>query len=211
MSPLLAGRFGAFAGPAAPAWWPRIEAAYSEPHRRYHTLAHLEAMFDEAAPFEPLARPLEWAIWFHDFVYDPRSAVNEEKSAVVAREALAELGEPEAVISRSAQLILATRHTALESASESGDAALLISLDLAILAAPAARYDAYVKGVRAEYAHVPDEQFRSGRAAFMRRFLAQAAIFPHPDFAGRERAARANIAREIEGAGDAGRPRIRQK
>lgn len=197
MSPLLAGRFGAFAGPAAPAWWPPIEAAYSEPHRRYHTLAHLEAMFDEAAPFEPLARPLEWAIWFHDFVYDPRSAVNEEKSAQVAREALTELGEPEAVIRRTGDLILATRHTLTDSAIKEGDLALLISLDLAILAAPGDRYDAYVQAVRAEYAHVPDAQFWPARAGFMRRFLAQPAIFPHPDFAGREKAARANITREI--------------
>ena len=61
-------------------WKLRIETAYSEPHRYYHTLAHLENMFAESARFAPLPPAVEWAIWFHDFVYDPRSATNEEDS-----------------------------------------------------------------------------------------------------------------------------------
>ena len=180
-------------------WKLRVKAAYSEPHRHYHTLAHLENMFAEGARFAPMEPAVEWAIWFHDFVYDPRSATNEEDSAQVASVALAEMGEAAAVIDRTVELILATKHGAA-SAIESDDARLLVSLDLAILAASPERYDAYVGQVRAEYAHVPDEQFRAGRAAFMRKFLEQAVIFPHPAFQDYEARARANITRELRSA-----------
>jgi predicted metal-dependent HD superfamily phosphohydrolase len=180
-------------------WKQRVEAAYSEPHRHYHTLAHIEHMFQEAARFQPLAPPVEWAIWFHDFVYDPRSATNEEDSAHVARLALSEMGESEAITERTAELILATKHGSPVS-QDGGDARLLVSLDLAILAAEPARYAEYVAQVRAEYAHVPEEKFRAGRTAFMRRFLEQDVIFPYPGFEGHEARARANIEREISGA-----------
>ena len=176
-------------------WQRRIEAAYSEPHRHYHTLAHLRYMFAEARRLGPLPPTVEWAIWFHDFVYDPRSATNEEDSAQVARVALAEMGQPDGIIDRTAELILTTKHGSAVLADD--DARLLVSLDLAILAAPPARYDEYVAQVRAEYAHVPDEAFQAGRAAFMRRFLEQRAIYPHPDFGDYERRARGNIEREL--------------
>lgn len=177
-------------------WRAAVEAAYSQPHRHYHTLAHLRYVFGEGQRFAPLAPAVEWAIWFHDFVYDPRSATNEEDSAGVAREALGEMRVDAATIERTAELILATKHTA-GTAIDGDDARLLVSLDLAILAAPDAEYDRYAAGVRAEYAHVPDAAFRAGRAAFLEKMLAQAVLFPHPGFVEYEPRARANMAREL--------------
>ena len=177
------------------AWWLRLVAAYSESHRHYHTLAHLEHIFAEAATFEPLDAAIEWAIWFHDFVYDPRSSTNEADSAEVAREALREFGEPAGIVNRAAELILATRHG--PGGCEGDDARLLISLDLAILAAAPARYDEYVAQVRAEYAFVPEGDFRRARAAFMQRFLQQPTIYPDPRLADYEKRARGNIEREL--------------
>lgn len=182
--------------PGSAAWWQRLAAAYSEPHRRYHTLAHLEHLFAEAAPFEPLSPALDWALWFHDYVYDPHSARNEEASADVAAAALAEMGADEAVIARTRELILATRHQLPSEVDD--ETVLLISLDLLILAADAARYDAYTAEIRAEYAHVSDEDFRRGRGAFLRSFLERPQLFPHPAFASREAAARTNLARELK-------------
>ena len=51
----------------------------------------------------------------------------------------------------------------------------LSDADLGILAAPRERYDAYVAGVRADFAHVGDDDFRAGRAAV----LADLAAKPH--------------------------------
>ena len=183
----------------SPAWRRRIEVAYAEPHRRYHTMAHLNHMFAEAARFAPLTPELEYAIWFHDFIYDPRSATNEEDSAGIAAAALAEMGEPASVIARTEELIRSTRHGALSTAARKPDAErdLLLCLDLAILAAAPAHYDAYAAQVQAEFAHVPDAAFVAGRAAFMRKFLELPLLFPHPAFADYEAPARANINREL--------------
>ena len=112
--------------------------------------------------------------------YDPRSATNKADSARAAAQALTAQGEGAATIQRTGELILATRHGP---AQTSGRAA--------------ARHDEYSGQVRAEYPRVADSDFARGRAAFMRRFLDQPAIFPHPDFSGYEAPARANIAREI--------------
>jgi predicted metal-dependent HD superfamily phosphohydrolase len=181
--------------PLSPEWRARILAAYAEPHRHYHTLAHIEHMFSEAARFAPLSPAVEWAIWFHDVVYDPRSHTNEADSARIAAIAMRDCGEPEEMIARVKALILSTRHAGEPIADD--ETRLLISLDLAILAAPAERYDAYAHAVRQEYAHVPDDAFRAGRAAFIRRFLAQPVLFPHTAFAGADAPARANLEREL--------------
>ena len=47
-----------------------------------------------------------------------------------------------------------------------------IEADLAILGADPSDYDAYVNGVRAEYAHVPDAAWRTGRSAVLEGLLA---------------------------------------
>jgi len=76
--------------------------------------------------------------------------------------------------------------------------ALMVSIDLSILGADPADYDAYAAAVRREYAHVPEEAFRAGRARVMKHFLAAEAIYADPAFAARlETQARANIEREI--------------
>ena len=72
---------------ASPAVWERIRLAYSEPHRRYHTLAHLQAMFGHHADMAAqltYPRAVRWAIWFHDYVYHTeadRYPLNETLSA----------------------------------------------------------------------------------------------------------------------------------
>ena len=75
--------------------------------------------------------------------------------------------------------------------------ALLVDLDLAILAAPAERYAAYAAAIRREYAHVPEDQFRAGRAAVLAGFLARPRLYASPALAARwEAPARANLAAE---------------
>ena len=85
-----------------------------------------------------------------------------------------------------------------DDAARPHDAALLRDADLAILAAGPKRYAAYAAAVRAEYAHVPEADFRRGRAAILQGFLDLPWIFATA--AGRERwevRARDNVAREV--------------
>src|SRR5436853_298410 len=81
-----------------------------------------------------------------------------------------------------------------DSAADDLPGQLLCDADLAILAADRERYDAYVTGVRQEYAEVPDADFRAGRKAVLEDLLAHDTLF-HSE-AARERweeRARANV------------------
>jgi predicted metal-dependent HD superfamily phosphohydrolase len=183
---------------------PNLEAAYAEPHRRYHTRRHIEqclALLDKVPDLMDSERQvLSWAIWWHDAVYDPRASDNEALSAEMAKRDLRDLGAGLHVRDEVARLIRLTAGHEVEEEDRLG--ALMVSIDLAILGAPAAEYDAFVQAVRAEYAHVPDDAWRKGRAAVMGKFLAAPAIFPAPDFRDSfEVPARANVAREIAALG----------
>jgi predicted metal-dependent HD superfamily phosphohydrolase len=84
---------------------------------------------------------------------------------------------------------------------EPGDrnAAVLCDADLAILGASPERYRQYAQEVRREYAEIPDEAFRPGRAEILRSLLEEPTLFRTA--AARERyeeRARANLTAEIE-------------
>jgi predicted metal-dependent HD superfamily phosphohydrolase len=162
-------------------------ARWSEPHRHYHAIPHLRAMLSivdddaraapAAADGSPRATPADLAAvrlacWFHDAIYDPRRPDNEEASAVLASSMLASLDCPGGEVARLVRLT-ATH----DPDPEDHNGQLLCDADLAILAAPPQEYARYVAAIRAEYAHVPDEAFRAGRAAVLRSLLANPVLF----------------------------------
>ena len=66
-------------------------ARYSEPHRHYHTMQHLAECLDAFSSVASLAEhpaELEFALWFHDAIYDVKRSDNEEQSALWARSEL---------------------------------------------------------------------------------------------------------------------------
>jgi predicted metal-dependent HD superfamily phosphohydrolase len=155
----------------------QLVAAYSEGHRQYHTLQHLRAClahFEVAAPLAQHPPEVELALWFHDAVYDPRCGDNEERSAEWAWRAILGAGCDEEVAQRVQSLVLATKgHTG----SDDPDTRLLLDIDLAILGAAPPRFDEYDEQIRAEYAHVPEPEFRARRAAVLASFLARPRIY----------------------------------
>jgi predicted metal-dependent HD superfamily phosphohydrolase len=181
---------GAEAG-AAERWWREVAARYSEPHRRYHTLRHIEEMLDLLPHADETVLA---AVWFHDAIYG--GGRNEERSAELARAALTELRFPEESIATVEHLILATKtHDPSPVAPRFHE---FLDADLAILGSAPARYDEYAREIREEYAHVPEPMFRAGRAAVLRSFLARPSIFASEEFRQRlEKQARANIEREL--------------
>ncbi|WP_374570068.1 phosphohydrolase [Phenylobacterium sp.] len=185
---------------------PGLEAAYAEPHRRYHGRAHIDACLALLDQVDGLSgadrRLLTWAIWWHDAVYDPKAPDNEARSAEMARRDLAGLGVGPAEREEVARLIGLTAGHAVAAGDRLG--AILVSIDLAILGATASAYDAYARDVRAEYAHVPEAAWRTGRARVLKAFLDAPAIYADPGFAGRlEAQARANVERELAGLAQA--------
>lgn len=179
---------------------PALEAAYAEPHRAYHTGAHIADCLAKLARIEGLGghqrQLLTWAIWWHDAIYDPARPDNEEASAEMARRDLADMGVGRADLDEVARLILLTMgHT-----TQPGDrlGALMVGIDLSILGEAPEIYDAYAQAVRREYAHVPEAAFRAGRAGVLRRFLEAPHLFADPDLRiAYEARARENLAREI--------------
>ncbi|MGN9910830.1 HD domain-containing protein [Phytohabitans sp. LJ34] len=172
-------------------------ARWREPQRHYHTVDHLAAMLS-IVDAEGGGDPVRLATWYHDAVYDPRSPgdANERESAALARAELATLGVPEPVAAEVARLVLLTAGHAVTPGD--GDGELLCDADLAVLARPPAEYDAYAAAVRREYAHVPDELFRAGRAAVLTSLLDLPALYRRPALAERwEAPARANLEREL--------------
>ncbi len=182
--------------PGAEALGERLLDRWSEPHRRYHTPDHLAFVLDVIDRYADLARDADavrLAAWFHDAVYDPRAGDNEERSARLAEAELAGLGERAAEVAR---LVRLTAGHAVEPGDANG--ALLADADLAILAAAPADYDRYAEAIRAEYAHVPDDAFRAGRAAVLESLAGLPSLFRVvPEQADWEARARANLAREL--------------
>jgi predicted metal-dependent HD superfamily phosphohydrolase len=157
-----------------------LTAAYSEPHRAYHTTLHLA---DLMRWFDIVAKGPGWehpedvytAILFHDAVYDPTAKDNETKSAAWARTAIADFGLPVNADRVVAMIELTAKHGTLESAT--GDAALFLDADMSILGTDSVRYRSYANEVRREYAMVPAPAYRAGRGAFLASVLAKPRIY----------------------------------
>lgn len=188
-----------------------LVARYREPHRRYHGVAHLVAVVDHvehlAAVESGLDAPARGAVTaaavFHDAIYDPRSPQNEAASADLADRSLADLGCPPAIVARCADLVRATAHPAGGAGGGGGEApadlatGVLLDADLAVLGAPPSAYEAYVRGVRAEYAFVDEASWRAGRAAVLASFLGRPHIYATATMrSSREHRARANLTTE---------------
>ena len=75
----------------------------------------------------------------------------------------------------------------------------LLDSDLAVFGASAQRYDRYALSVRAEYGHVAEPDFRSGRAKILRSYLNRPTIYQTQCAQELwEQRARMNLAAEIE-------------
>jgi predicted metal-dependent HD superfamily phosphohydrolase len=178
-----------------------VLARHREPHRRYHTVAHVawvlrvaEELLTSGAVDDADADAVRIASIFHDVVYDPRANDNEFRSAEIAGGAAVALGWSAARAERVRGLVLATAEHEPVGGSES----VLLDADLSILGAPADVYRTYVRGVRAEYDHVDDEGWRVGRSAVVRRFLDRPSIFATTTMRARaEQRARANLEAEL--------------
>ena len=174
---------------------------WSEPQRQYHDVTHLSAVLDVIDRFADLApHPdrVRVAAWMHDAIYDPAALgdANERDSAAFAEGLLATLGTPAEVAAEVARLVGLTAGHA--TGADDPDGELLCDSDLAILAADQQRYAAYTAAIRREYAHVPDEAFKAGRAQVLKALLELPSIYRlAPLREAWEERARANLEAEL--------------
>lgn len=182
-----------------------LVARYGEPGRCHHDFDHASEVVDVVLGLHSPGE--DWAVavlagWFHDAVYDPTApaGANEGASAVLAEQALGSLGASFTAIGTVCRLVCLTTQHRPRPGDRAG--ALLCDADLSILAADTERYATYVAGVRAEFAHVDDDSWRTGRRTVLRGLLDRPSIFHTID--GRtqwEAAARSNISAELADLG----------
>ena len=178
--------------------WAAVVAAWSEPHRRYHDLAHLAAVLGLVGALAEAADDpdaVRLAAWYHDVAYDPERTDNEQVSAARARAGLRGLVPDERVDEVERLVLLTAGH---DPAPDDANGAVLCDADLAVLAGPPDAYAAYASAVREEYGHLSDDEFTAGRIAVLEHLLALPALYRTPEAARQwaDRAA-ANLTAEL--------------
>jgi predicted metal-dependent HD superfamily phosphohydrolase len=163
--------------PTSRAEWAAVVGAWSEPHRRYHDLAHLAAVLGLVGELSGSATDpdaVRLAAWYHDVRYDPERSDNEAVSAERARAGLRGL-VPDDRIEEVVRLVLLTAGHDPEPGDANG--AVLCDADLAVLAGPPESYAAYASAIRLEYWHLSDEEFTAGRIGVLEHLLALPALY----------------------------------
>jgi len=192
----LANRLG-IARPLVAFRW--LELHYQEAARKYHGPHHINeclAILDRAHHGEASNPLVEFALWFHDAIYNTFSKKNEKRSADAAVQVLERSGRPAADQAHVRELILATRHGEQPREPPSQ---LLVDVDLAIFGADADRYAEFELQIRAEYWWVPTALYRKQRGAILHSFVHRPSIYATHEFRERyERQARNNIAWGLE-------------
>lgn len=174
-------------------------ALYTEPHRFYHNIDHIErllGLMEEQVPdwSANWIGALANSILFHDAVYYLDSKHNEELSAAYAVGKLWHVTGSH-TLNRLERAILATKsHTSERWNSEHITIHALLDFDLWDIGSDWWTFYQNTVKIRAEAFHVPIETFAANRIKFFEMILASKRIFRI--FTDREEQARANIIRE---------------
>jgi len=170
-----------------------VVAHYGEPHRRYHTLDHVDdclERFDTVQDLPPDPGAVELALWFHDVIFAADARDNERRSAQFY------FGHASGASPRFRRhvcsMIIASNHAG---ALSDADLGYMLDIDLAGFGHPWPQFRRTTDVVRAEYTHLSDAQFAAGMAGFFTVLLARPHIFRTESFrVPCEETARANIA-----------------
>ena len=177
--------------------WAAVVDAWSQPHRRYHDLAHLAAVLGivRALPGATDPDAVRLAAWYHDAAYEPDRDDNEQVSAERARAGLRGLVPDERVDEVERLVLLTATH---DPADDDVNGAVLCDADLAVLAGPPDAYAAYASAIREEYGHLADDEFTAGRIAVLEQLLALPELYRLPAVAAEwTPRARANLTAEL--------------
>jgi predicted metal-dependent HD superfamily phosphohydrolase len=176
----------------------QLIARYRSEERRYHNESHIDEclscfldVYNEAEHPEEI----EFALWFHDAIYDTKRKDNELRSAEWAQSEALAFGISGEVADRISHLILSTKHAI---APTTCDAKILVDIDLAILGSDRNRFDLYESQIREEYSWVPWFIYRRKRRQILNEFLARSSIYSTATVYNRlEQQARSNLHRSI--------------
>ena len=179
--------------------WKIISSKYSEPHRHYHTLEHIEHLLNLSEQYQFCCQDMiaiDLAIIFHDIIYDPRSPMNEEESAQLFSKMFNEK-IPLTAIKKVCGYILATKSHKVPHGNTDMDLCLFLDYDMEILASSHENYLEYSLKVRNEYIHVEKSEYCRRRSVFLRNILnSDHSIYMSDEFKCYESNARQNLEME---------------
>ena len=188
---------------AITALWQDIAARYNEPQRAYHTLKHIQQLFEQFDQIKDnLHQPhiIALALYYHDVIYDSRRSDNELKSAEYAIEVLKNYLSAEQCQHIYTLIMMTATHQLdkLTDEDKISDAAYLLDMDLSVLGGSWSEYQQYAQAVRQEYAHVTKVDYHVGRITVLQKLLTHTTLYLTDYYHSRlEEQARDNIKREI--------------
>jgi predicted metal-dependent HD superfamily phosphohydrolase len=180
-----------------------LHRRYDAPQRCFHNLGHIQDCLrrcDEVAALLVDRDAVEFALWFHDAVYDIGAPTNELRSAELFLNVTA--GAPFMFRHRVCDHILATRH--LNSVSDS-DRRFIVDIDLSGFGAPWEEFMRNGALLRDESSDVPDASYHTGQVMFLSRLQKRRHFFATEYFRARfETTARENLRRLLADLRDQG-------
>lgn len=178
--------------------WAEIERNYSDKKRHYHTLNHLENLFQQLTEIKTQIKDWDvvlFSLYYHDVIYNSLKSDNEQKSAELAEKRMKSIEISLEIIEGCNAQIMATKAHFL---SENEDTNYFTDADLSVLGQSWEMYSEYYQNVRKEYAIYPDLIYNAGRKKVLKHFLAMERIFKTNYFYLKfEEQARVNLEKEL--------------
>ena len=184
-------------------WTDEFIARYTEPQRHYHTLNHIHALFQCLDQFRSSVKDettMKLAIFFHDWIYDPKSKDNEIDSIKCFKDFANEICLSDSLSFRVSGYIERTiTHTLPTDVQEAdSDLSLFLDFDLEVLSRSDADYARYADQIQAEYDHLKLLDYYAGRFKVLKSFLGRDRLYFSDVFdESREQKARRNLEQEI--------------
>lgn len=186
-------------------WANQLVDRYTETGRYYHTVLHISSMLSLLTTYESLIcdiTSVKLAIFFHDFIYNPRANDNEIQSVESFKSFAKEVDLSETKKANVIDLIEGTIKHLLnqneEDEDRKADMRLFLDFDLEVLSRDPSKYAQYAAQIRKEYGHYSEKDYCTGRIGVLESFLMRERLYFSDDFyQACEAKARSNIKAEI--------------
>lgn len=177
-----------------------VKPYYQEAHRFHHSWDHIETMLDGYEKFfgNVMSEEEYLAILYHDIVYQPWSARNEEDSIEMLRLHY-NIHFPKQEFELIAKAIGIIRDTKHDGHAPTFWSQRVVDLDLMILGKNEKAYERYKNNTRREYIRYSDLEWNRGRSSVLQSLLDQPRIFSTQEmYDAFELKARDNIQKELD-------------
>lgn len=183
-------------------YFSEISDKYSNENRQYHNLEHISEMIDFIESCKDKIHNIDnvlFAVWFHDYVYNPHKTNNEELSAEAAKKFLKEINYNRDNYKTVYKMILRTANHSEFKDKDTSDLQIFLDSDIFILASDENKYSDYAAKIRKEYSYICETRYNQGRIKVLEKFMKCSKIFHFPEHQVKyDNIARQNIKNEIK-------------